>query len=619
MICPNCNNENKENALVCENCGYKFEKSTNDEKNTKKQDSKNKSLEYNFGKENKNSPKSKKIIIVVSIIGAIIIGLGIFYLVSPSKFMKAILGESKYTQYVLAKNMKAFSDDKNKSIIKTYMDAKYSYDFDTNLDVEFDNKTEGADKQTEEIEKAILEYLNTLKVSGNTTKQGTITCNYIKIDDNNGKITSLKVLNDNAIGSLDKVENMYNFVMSGASFRNVVGDFISTEDTASSLTKSSPTSSTYFMLGDSNKWVTSSSNDIMVGDINKVYQKNKDTKKQNELIAKGIGVIIQNIINDLDSKNCIKIESNKTIKSNDYSVTGDNIVITLTSKQVKDLIGSIKTQVKENEDIYNGFKAIYDSSVKKDDALKNDLNSKFGKMSKNDYKKIVDELFAIYEEQYKGNHSDFKVNININNRSMIQAVELRDGEYDGTLIIPCGKNKDYSFNCKTDDFSFNLIAKNKGKKKFDVSVDTVDNNSKDTSKIKFSINNLSYYNGVLVGKIDGKMNLQITDQKNKDKKENIEINFMYDTKKKDKDMQTVLKIEKKGLGKVTFNGNLKSKKFKDIELPTKENTVRAIKPGGAVNEEYTKINNQYMEDVMSGLVNNHPDLLGIFMIMFAEV
>lgn len=624
MICPNCNEHNNDDALVCEKCGYDFTKAIIKKENNqgiKKLDRTGPSKPSFENLEEKSQDvkglkgKNKKILkIIIAGILVITICLGVFYAISPRKFAQTFFSNSKYTQLVITKKLRSIQKSyKELMPEKSKTKDKLTYDVNSSIKFEMDDKQKLEVFGDVNSVQQILDYLNTLKIKGTYSKDGTLNQEKMSIADFHGDIISFSSIKDSGLTMIDSMFNLMEF-------RNLQ-DLSNSSDDKQAIQKKSldEIKKIYLDSGyikyDSkkdSKWITSNDT-IEIGSVNKILTNMKDIEKQKKQIAVGFISVMGEVIADLDEKNHLKIVSDKTVKYNSYEIVGDEIVFSMSSKEFKNCINKTRASVKDNEDIYTACKSIYNDAVKNQPEIKKSLKPIFGEMTKNDYKKIIDKVFDCMDIDSMELGSDIKIRLNVDDRNNLQAIvfePIKDVKLG--IIFKTKSQKSTCIYIKIKDSSCEVDFKKIKENMYDAKLSFKDK-KEEIFTVKLSLKNVKRAQGVITGEINMTTNIKTIDEQGKKSTNTFYINF--DSKSKGKNIDMKVTCEVKELAKAAININLTNKKFEKIKIPSKENVINMYDKKGTPNKEYNTYISQVSEDVMSNIYKDHQELLAILMMV----
>lgn len=625
MICSKCNFENQAGAEFCLQCGEPLAQTIEQQLGSPSNEPsefapKISELPQNFETPDENDiiklsdmdeigvynpqNKSKKVLKVMGIIGAVVLAftlcLGIAYAISPRDVLQLFLSDQKYIQLTIGKNILGASESVDKKA--TVLNRKSSSTYDAGVNVKLTSEFM-KEMEDEKLLSAGAAYLNSLRFKGTESVDGLVSKSDISVLDRSGELFDVSIVSDKYINYINSVRTLFEMDSQGKSVSNPA----------------------YVKVNAiSEDWLTFSEEIFAPGDIQNIFKITKDMKSQKKQVLKGMTNVKGAFFDVCFKDGKAEVKSNKQLFIGAAIATGDEISFVITPEKVKAASKKAIETAKEDEDLFQGFKQMYDEILKKDPDLAVRINSSGIRMDKAGYELFLDKrLKDITEAMDKATWSEATARLYVdkNNQIIGVQVDLLSKGSDKKLgkicvVLPSQKgNKNFGISYSSDAGEARLEVVQKTETsgtiamygKFDE--DDFIINSKGTYK------NVKVEDGVFFGEIN----------------QNIDLMYVYESKQETDKIKLALKSKKDGeTQKITasasyeemdsfeFDVTVTKNKFKAFEVPSREKVIDLT----ALNEENAEkilaVYDSAVQFFFETLPTSHPDLVNFFETAYGE-
>jgi|GEM_PF-2877757 len=625
MRCSRCDFENEYGAAVCSQCGEPFVQTIEQQFNSQSNEPVEFVPEISKLPQNFEVPKEEDIIklsdmgdmggydfenrskkarkitgIIVAAILIIALCLGAAYAFAPRDVLQLLLSDEKYAQLTIGKNMLAAFDkiDEKSSILNQKSSRTYDAGINMNFTSDF-MKEMGEDPSFA----ATVVYLNSLRIKGTKTVDGLVSKDDISVLDRSGELIGFSLISDKSVNYVNGVKSL---------IKKDVGERLFSFP---GYTKVNSISS---------DWLTFSEAIIAPGDFQKILSITEDMDDQKKQASKGLKNVMVSFFDVCFEKGLEDIESSKQLSIGAAIADGDKISFSVSPEQFKKASKEAIKTAKEDPDLFQSFKEMYDAVLKNDPDLAVRINGMGIKMDKAGYKAFLDEMLKnITESMDKAIWGKVTVDLYVNKNNQIVGVQMGISPKSTDIsvgkirfVLPSAKgNKNFGALFTIGKFEARMEVVQKTETSGTTMIYAKDD------KLNFLINSRGTYknvkieDGMLFGEIKQNMDLMYVEE-SKQETDKIKVTFKSEKDGEVQKISTSTTYEE--IGTIGCDLTVTKNKFEAIDIP-KIDTV--IDMNSLEEEDADKIETVYMsyyKYLFETLPASHPDLVNVFAVVFGD-
>ncbi len=552
----------------------------------------------------KKNKKGLKIFgVIMAVILVVIIGFAVAYAVAPRDVMQLFLNDKNYAKITIGQS--AGEAKEVTDIVEEVVDEQYKKSFSAGLNVSLSSEMKEKIEKSDPTLSALMTYVNTLKIDGTQTRDGLLTQSDFVISDNNGKIVDASVINDDVL----------TYYLLNKEINSEDLDTTNTTEGDSEDEMMSTSTGLYFKANSINSgWLTDTKQIIQPGNLSGAVKSAKAVEEQNDNLSKSTKKIMSAFLDVCLNENLKSIESKQELKVEDVTVSGDKITFTVTPKDLINAVNASVKLAKEDTDLYNAYKSMYDKIVKLNPQIVTELNQNKITMDKNGYKNFLDQMAEKINLSLKS--ADWETNeitLYINKQNDVIGLNIATNYVDKSEK-PCST----AFAVDKSKASKKIIMKSQEDQDFLIACIDMKNETTGTTTLKYNIQNeisanfsgnykiTDFEDGMLYGNITQNYDLTKTDENavTTNNKGKITMNC----KKSGKDDVTTLNIEDNGFGNISVNCTASKLKFEKITVPQQDEVLDLSSKSDADAKKIDELTTNAIKYVFSDMVVTHPEI-----------
>ena len=555
------------------------------------------SKEYEMGKvetpSKKNNKALKIVLTIVAVIVVIAIAFGIAFAVAPRDVMKMFMSDQTFTKYTISQSMDIVK--KPVELLSEFSQAKHKNRFDASANISL---TPAATESmaSDKMMSSLLTYINTLKIKGTQTRDGFLSQSEISVFDNDGRLIEATVLSDDAVAALTGVK----------SIKNKIGD---SDELASGV---------YFKINSiSSDWLTNSKESLTPGDLSAILNSISTIEKHEDKVEKGIKGAMKEFLNVCFTDNIKGIQSKQELKVENTVVTGDKLTFTLTPDRLSLAMCAAIDVAKEDKNLYDVFKLMYDKAVKTDPQIITKLNLKNITMDKAGYKNYLDLMSTKISKATKDadwKEAEISLYVSRDNDIVGASIKITPMSSSGSEAVityakPFEKGREnFVLSAKADEVTFvaQIAPKSEASGTTKISFTGEDGYS---FNMTGTYKGTDYEDGMIYGQVSQEYTRVYKDEKDTQRKDSGTITIKSDKTTNGNDIKAV--IDSKETGVITLNYSTSKLKFQKITLPPEDTVLDLSSTSDEDKAKMSEFTTKAMQYVFTDLATSHPDLSGI--------